>query len=276
MVANTFMRAPGESVGTFALESAHGRAGGRDRASTRSSCGAATSPRRIRPRGCAFSVAPPRRGLSRAAPSASAGTGAIRTPARAARRRMAGRAWACATAHLSLLPHARRRGAHHARPPTAAPWSQMAAHEMGMGTATVQAQHAAERLGLPLERVRFELRRHRPARPARWPAARRRPPSIVRRGHRGAARSWSRELLKLAGNDSPARRARARTRSRRATAACARRDEPERHESYASILARGPARRASRARRRRRRRWRCRSTRCTPTARSSARCASTR
>ena len=32
----------------------------------------------------------------------------------------------------------------------------MASHEMGMGTATVQAQHAAERLGLPLDRVSFE------------------------------------------------------------------------------------------------------------------------
>ena len=30
-----------------------------------------------------------------------------------------------------------------------------AAHEMGMGTATVQIQHAAERLGLPLDRVSF-------------------------------------------------------------------------------------------------------------------------
>ena len=31
-----------------------------------------------------------------------------------------------------------------------------AAHEMGMGTATVQIQHAAERLGLPIDRVSFE------------------------------------------------------------------------------------------------------------------------
>lgn len=31
-----------------------------------------------------------------------------------------------------------------------------AAHEMGMGTATVQIQHAAERLGLPLDKVSFE------------------------------------------------------------------------------------------------------------------------
>ena len=31
-----------------------------------------------------------------------------------------------------------------------------AAHEMGMGTATVQAQVAADRLGLPLDQVTFE------------------------------------------------------------------------------------------------------------------------
>jgi xanthine dehydrogenase YagR molybdenum-binding subunit len=33
---------------------------------------------------------------------------------------------------------------------------QSAAQEMGMGTATVQTQHAAEALGLPMEKVRFE------------------------------------------------------------------------------------------------------------------------
>ena len=33
---------------------------------------------------------------------------------------------------------------------------QTATQEMGMGTATVQTQHAAERMGLPMEKVRFE------------------------------------------------------------------------------------------------------------------------
>lgn len=33
---------------------------------------------------------------------------------------------------------------------------RIASHEMGMGTATVQAQHAADRLGLPVDAVRFE------------------------------------------------------------------------------------------------------------------------
>ncbi len=32
----------------------------------------------------------------------------------------------------------------------------MGSHEMGMGTATVQAQVTADRLGLPMESVRFE------------------------------------------------------------------------------------------------------------------------
>ena len=34
---------------------------------------------------------------------------------------------------------------------------EVAAHEMGMGTATAQTQHAADRLGLALEHVTFEL-----------------------------------------------------------------------------------------------------------------------
>ena len=33
---------------------------------------------------------------------------------------------------------------------------QTATHEMGMGTATVQIQHAAERLGMPIDRISFE------------------------------------------------------------------------------------------------------------------------
>ena len=44
MVANTFMRAPGESVGTFALESAIDELAARDAAWTRSSCGCRNEP----------------------------------------------------------------------------------------------------------------------------------------------------------------------------------------------------------------------------------------
>ncbi|WP_261403391.1 molybdopterin cofactor-binding domain-containing protein [Chenggangzhangella methanolivorans] len=63
------------------------------------------------------------------------------------------------------------------------------AQEMGMGTATVQAQHAADRLGLPVEAVTFELGDSAlPASPfaggssqtARSPARWRRPPKSSR------------------------------------------------------------------------------------------------
>ena len=45
MLANTFMRAPGESVGTFALECAIDELAERAAASTRSSCGRANRAR---------------------------------------------------------------------------------------------------------------------------------------------------------------------------------------------------------------------------------------
>ena len=52
----------------------------------------------------------------------------------------------------------------------------IAAHEMGMGTATAQAQVAAERLGLPHGAGRGAVRRHHSARASCWRAARSRPP----------------------------------------------------------------------------------------------------
>ena len=78
---------------------------------------------------------------------------------------------------------------------------QAAAHEMGMGTATVQAQHAAERLGLPLDRVAFEY------------GDSRLPPSAIAGGSSQSAsiagaviaahEALVKALLILAGNDSP-------------------------------------------------------------------------
>ena len=147
-----------------------------------------------------------------AGPSGSAGTGAIRTPARPARRRLARSAMGVATATYPYYRMPGRRRAHPAHRRRARRRAD-GSHEMGMGTATVQAQHAAERLGLPLEQVRFELRRHRPAERHAWPAAPRRPPRSWPRSRR-QARSWSSELLKLAGNDSPLARSRGPTRSR--------------------------------------------------------------
>jgi xanthine dehydrogenase YagR molybdenum-binding subunit len=78
---------------------------------------------------------------------------------------------------------------------------QVAAHEMGMGTATVQAQHAAERLGLPLDQLRFEI------------GDSAFPPSTIAGGSSQSASiagaviaahaALVEELIRLAGNASP-------------------------------------------------------------------------
>lgn len=78
---------------------------------------------------------------------------------------------------------------------------QAAAHEMGMGTATVQSQHASQLLGLPLDRVTFEY------------GDTALPPSALAGGSTQTAsiagaviaahERLVEELLRLAGNDSP-------------------------------------------------------------------------
>ena len=113
MLANTFMRAPGESVGTFALESAMDEladALGIDPIELR----IRNEPEKDPTSGTALLVAPHRRGLARgrrAVRLEPAQPGARRHP----RGRMAGR-HGLRDRDLSLLPHARRRGADHADP----------------------------------------------------------------------------------------------------------------------------------------------------------------
>lgn len=151
MVANTAMRAPGESVGTFALESALdelGHAMALDPVELR---------RRIEPvrdpeKGTEFSsrhlLDAYRRGAERFGWS-------NRNPVPRARRDgewLIGHGVATAT-----YPYYRRPASAQLRlGDDGHVVIRAAAHEMGMGTATVQAQHAAERLGLPLDHVRFD------------------------------------------------------------------------------------------------------------------------
>jgi xanthine dehydrogenase YagR molybdenum-binding subunit len=110
-----------------------------------------------------------------------------------------------------------------------------AGHEMGMGTATVQAQHAADRLGVKLEQVSFEYG------DSLLPAGAMAGGSSQTAGTvaavTAAAEALVRQVLKLAGNDSPLAGLK--------TADVVARDgglahgrDPSRHESYASILAR--------------------------------------
>ena len=80
----------------------------------------------------------------------------------------------------------------------------IAAHEMGMGTATAHTQVAAERLGLPLEAVTFNYGDFRLCPASCWRADRSRPRSIGA-SVIAADRALVKELLKLAGNDLPPR-----------------------------------------------------------------------
>jgi xanthine dehydrogenase YagR molybdenum-binding subunit len=152
MVANTFMRAPGESIGTFALESAIDELAYElkmDPIELR----ARLEPQKDPTSGLPFSersiVEAYRRGAERFGWSK-------RNPVPRSQREgewLIGYGVATATYPYYRMPggvaRIRLTSDGHAV-------VQMGSHEMGMGTATAQAQLAAELLALPVECVRFE------------------------------------------------------------------------------------------------------------------------
>lgn len=152
MVANTFMRAPGESVGTFALESAIDELAHEleiDPIELR----ARLEPKKDPTSGRAFSersiLSAYRRGAERFGWSK-------RNPIPRAQREgdwLIGHGVATAT-----YPYYRMDGGAARIRLTSDGHAivQMGSHEMGMGTATAQAQLAADLLALPVECVRFE------------------------------------------------------------------------------------------------------------------------
>ncbi len=152
MVANTAMRAPGESIGTFALESALDELAVAlriDPVDLRARLEPPKDPTKDTPFSMRNLVEAYRRGAERFG-------WAERNPAPGAQRDgewRIGQGVATATYPYYRMPGgaARIRIAADGRATV-----QAAAHEMGMGTATVQAQHAADRLGLPIELVTFE------------------------------------------------------------------------------------------------------------------------
>jgi xanthine dehydrogenase YagR molybdenum-binding subunit len=111
----------------------------------------------------------------------------------------------------------------------------MASHEMGMGTATAQAQHAAERLGLPLDQVRFE-HGHTDL-PTGTLAGGSSQTASIAAAVAAAQEELVRELLKLAGNASPVAGLGPEEVETRDGALCSR-AEPGRSETYVSILGR--------------------------------------
>ena len=230
IVPNTFMRAPGEAVGTFAVESAIdelAHAMGADPVALRLK----NLPDRHPLTGVAFS----QHALAQAYTEGAARFGWARRQAPGSRREGEWRiGMGCGT---GSFPYTRMPGAAvritidgDGRATVAC-----SAQDMGMGTATVQVQHAADRLGLPPERVRFAMG-DSDLPPAPMAGGSTQTISIAG-AIIAAAEKLTAELLRLAGNDSPVAGLRAKDvrLEREGIASIA---DPARHESYRSILSR--------------------------------------
>ena len=231
MVANTSMRAPGESIGSFALESAL------DELAVTSGIDPIELRRRIEPdkdptKGTPFSsrhlVAAYRRGAERfgwAKRSSKPGT-------------QRDGEWAIgqgvATAYYPYYLMA--GGSANLRLNAAGEAVvQVAAHEMGMGTATVQTQHLADRLGLPMNRVRFE---YGDSDFAQSPIAGGSSQSAsIFAAVIAASEVLIKELLKISGKDSPLAGSK-RDEVQATRGGLYRIDAPACGESYARILSR--------------------------------------
>ncbi len=231
MLANTFMRAPGESVGTFALESAIDELA-EQLAIDPIELRARNEPDKDPTSGNAFSS----RHLLRAYADGAERFGWDKRNTRPGSRRegewMIGMGVATATYPYYRMPGVAARlrldADGHVTVSTAG-------HEMGMGTATVQAQHAADRLGLPLEHVTFEYGDS--SLPAGAIAGGSSQTAGTLAAVATAAEALVEELLKLAGNDSPLAGLNASEVIARESG-LARTDNPSQHETYASILSR--------------------------------------
>jgi len=231
IVPNTYMRAPGEAIGTFAVESAidelaHAMA--IDPIDLRRR----NEPERHPIHGQAFS----QRALTQAYADGAERFGWERRLATPGARRDG--EWrigmGCAT---GSFPYARMPGAnvrltlHGDGSVTLA----SSAQEMGMGTATVQVQHAADRLGLPVEAVRFDMGDS--ALPGAPMAGGSSQTVSIAAAIMAATDKLTGELLRLAGNDSSLAGLRAAD-VRLADGGIASIEDGARHESYRSILAR--------------------------------------
>lgn len=150
-VPNTFMRAPGESIGTFALESAMDElayACGMDPIELR----LRNEPARDPAKDTEFSA----RHLRKAYEMGAARFGWVNPRPQPASLRdgkwRVGHGVATAFYPAYRFPAAARIRLNADGTAVV----QSGAQEMGMGTATVQSQHAAERLGLTMDKIRFD------------------------------------------------------------------------------------------------------------------------
>ena len=231
VVPNTFMRAPGEAVGTFAVESAVDELAhdmGIDPIELR----LRNLPEVHPVTGTAFS----QHALDKAYRDGAARFGWGDRCAEPGTRREG--EWlvgmGCAT---GSFPYARMPGSSARITLRVDGTATVAcsAQDMGMGTSTVQTQHAADRLGLPLAAVEFEMG------DSDLPAAAMAGGSTQTASIAGAvvaaANKLAGELLRAAGNSSPLAGLRA-SEVRFDRAGIAAIDDPSRHESFAAILSR--------------------------------------
>lgn len=110
-----------------------------------------------------------------------------------------------------------------------------AAHEMGMGTATVQRQHAADRLGLPLDRVTVTIGDS--SLPFAGLAGGSSQTASLAAAISAASGKLAVQLMRLAGNDTPLAGLKP-SEVEFADGGLRSVDDPARHESFASILRR--------------------------------------
>ncbi|HEY2048525.1 MAG TPA: xanthine dehydrogenase family protein molybdopterin-binding subunit [Caulobacteraceae bacterium] len=231
MVANTFMRAPGESVGSFALESAIDELAhsmGLDPIELRERIEPREDPTTGRPFSSRHLLEAYRRGAERFGWERRSSTPGSRREG----EWLVGMGVATATYPYYRMPG----GAARIRlSDDGCATVQMGSHEMGMGTATAQAQNAADRLGLPLDKVTFEYGDS--DLPSGTVAGGSSQTVSIIAAVDAAADALTAELIQLAGNDSPlAGLAPGDVEAR--GGGLGRKDAPERWESYAAILSR--------------------------------------
>ena len=228
--ANTSMRAPGESVATFAIESAMDELAeklGMDPVELRIVNDAEKDPDSGLPFSSRQAVQAWRKGAE--------AFGWNQRDAPRSRREgewLIGMGCASGTYPFQQMPGgvARIRLSSDGRAVV-----QMASHEMGMGTATVQAQHAAARLGLPFDDVTFEY--GDTDLPAGTMAGGSSQTATIIATVTAASAELFKEIIRLAGNDSPL--AGLKVDEVEAEGGGLRsRDDPARFETYASILSR--------------------------------------
>jgi xanthine dehydrogenase YagR molybdenum-binding subunit len=231
MLANTFMRAPGESVGTFGLECAVDELAaklGLDPIELRIRNEPDTDPTENKPFSSRNIVAAWRAGAERFAWSKrNPSPGSVRDG-----EWLVGMGCATATYPYYRMPGGAARitltKGGHAR-------VEIAAHEMGMGTATAQTQVTAERLGLTMDDVTFAYGDS--AFPGVIIAGGSQQTAAIGAAMVAAQHALVAELLRLAGNASPLAGLGVEEVGGLDGGLAALAD-PSRRESYASILGR--------------------------------------